>query len=49
MADLLKILVVLPPAAGRLTVVASERGGEGVRRGVAREAGYQRKADVAGA
>ncbi|MCU1493791.1 MAG: hypothetical protein JWO62_1555 [Acidimicrobiaceae bacterium] len=48
-ADRLRILVVLSPAAGRLTMVASERGGEGVRRGVAGAAGYLGEAEFAGA
>lgn len=32
--------MILSPAAGRLTVVSSERGGEGVRGGVPSAAGY---------
>jgi len=47
--DLLRVLVVLSPAARRLTMVASERGGEGVRGGVAGAAGYMGEAEVAGA
>jgi hypothetical protein len=39
--------VVLPPSAGRLTVVAPERGGEGVRGAVAGAAGYLGEAEVA--
>jgi hypothetical protein len=37
----LRIVLILSPAAGRLTMVVSERGGEGVRGGVAGAAGYR--------
>jgi len=47
--DLLRIPVVLPPATGRLTMMASECGGESVRRGVAGAVGYLGEAQVAGA
>jgi hypothetical protein len=43
------IVVVQSPAAGRLTVLASERGCEGVRGRVASAAGYLSKVEVAGA
>ena len=43
------IVVALSPAAGWLTVVASERGGEGVRGGVAGTPCYLGEAEVGGA
>src|ERR1700677_3860122 len=45
--DRLRILVVLSPSAGRRTVVAPERGGEGVRGAIAGAAGYLGEAEVA--
>ena len=39
--------MVLSPLAGRLTMVAPERGGEGVRGAVASAVGYLGEAEVA--
>ena len=41
--------MLVSPAAGRLTMVASERGGERVRGGVAGAVGYLGEVEVAGA
>src|ERR1700733_10371302 len=43
------ILVDVSPSAGRFTMVAPERGGERVRRGVAGAVGYLREVEVTGA
>jgi hypothetical protein len=46
MRNFLRISVVLSPAAGWLTMVASERGGEGIWGGVAGTAGYLGEAEI---